>query len=162
MDQIYSGNKPIQDINKLSGKTLLVYWTLLKTGNKMGVRELQRKLDFSSPSLAAYHIKKLRELSLIEKTNSGDYIILRKANIAELQDLVIIRALNHVIALPRFIFYAIVITILWVGYLLIFFPVFEFPIIGFTISFVFVNIISGFSTLFFWLEAWKSWQRFDL
>jgi predicted DNA-binding transcriptional regulator len=42
--------------SELKGKTLLVYWHLLKSpGLKVGVREVQRKLGFSSPSVAVYH-----------------------------------------------------------------------------------------------------------
>lgn len=140
------------DFRTLKGKTLLVYWALLKSGQLMGVREIQRELDFSTPSLAAYHLNKLVELSLIEKSKIGSYIVIRKANIKELRDLIIFRALNRVFALPRFAFYAIILSIMWVGYLFIWLT-YEFPFLGITTSFIFVNIISLMAVTFLWYET---------
>ncbi|NIM45531.1 MAG: hypothetical protein GTN80_07805, partial [Nitrososphaeria archaeon] len=46
--------------SELKGKTLLVYWYLIKErGDSVGVREIQRALKFSSPSVASYHLEKL-------------------------------------------------------------------------------------------------------
>jgi predicted DNA-binding transcriptional regulator len=45
----------------LHGKTLLVYRFIITKNEPVGVREIQRKLKFSSPSLAQYHIDKLKK-----------------------------------------------------------------------------------------------------
>ena len=59
--------------NKLKGNTLRVYWYLLQSSkNSAGPREIQRKLGFSSPALAVYHLDKLMELGLVEKI-TGEY-----------------------------------------------------------------------------------------
>ncbi|HYR04427.1 MAG TPA: hypothetical protein VEO75_03480, partial [Nitrososphaerales archaeon] len=44
---------------ELRGKTLKVYMYILKQGKPVGVREVQRELGFSSPSVAYHHIEKL-------------------------------------------------------------------------------------------------------
>ena len=46
----------------LRGKTWKVYWVLLKVGRPMSVRELQKALNFSSPSVAQHHLERLRDL----------------------------------------------------------------------------------------------------
>jgi predicted DNA-binding transcriptional regulator len=52
---------------KLRGKTLLVYWYLLKHGSPIGVRHIQRELGFSSPSIVSHHLEKLMDLGLVKK-----------------------------------------------------------------------------------------------
>ena len=57
-----------EDIGKvereLKGKTLQVYVYMLKKKEPVGIREIQRDLNFSSPSVANYHIEKLVSLSV--------------------------------------------------------------------------------------------------
>src|SRR5256885_5731466 len=52
---------------ELRGKTLKVYAYVLKQGKPVGVREVQRELGFSSPSVAYHHIEKLTRLGIIEQ-----------------------------------------------------------------------------------------------
>ncbi|MEM4726872.1 MAG: hypothetical protein QXD04_01275, partial [Candidatus Bathyarchaeia archaeon] len=67
----------LQIESELKGKTLLVYMYLLKTNRpSIGVREVQRALKFSSPSVAAYHLNKLEELGLVEGVR-GEYRLVR-------------------------------------------------------------------------------------
>jgi|GEM_PF-1549055 transcriptional regulator, ArsR family len=47
---------------ELKGKTPQVYLYMLKRNEPVGVREVQRDLDFSSPSVASYHLDKLISL----------------------------------------------------------------------------------------------------
>ena len=43
--------------SELKGNTLRCYWAMLNSEKGViGVRELQRKLGFSSPALATYHL----------------------------------------------------------------------------------------------------------
>ena len=58
----------------LRGTTLEVYHFILKSGKPIGVREVQRALNLSSPSLAVYHMSKLEEAGLLKREN-GDYVI---------------------------------------------------------------------------------------
>jgi repressor of nif and glnA expression len=64
----------------LRGLTLKVYRFILKHDRPIGIREVQRALNLSSPTLALYHINKLEEAGLIKKELNGyvaDRIILQ-------------------------------------------------------------------------------------
>ena len=72
--------------SQLKGKTLLVYWHMLGSPHsKIGVREIQRSLDFSSPSVAAHHLDKLLSLGLIEKTGTGEYFLTQEVKVGLLR-----------------------------------------------------------------------------
>ncbi|MDR2204264.1 MAG: hypothetical protein LBE76_08255 [Nitrososphaerota archaeon] len=55
----------------LRGKVWKVYWFLLKKGEPVGVREVQRALRFSSPSVANHHLEQLCALGLVTKQEIG-------------------------------------------------------------------------------------------
>ena len=59
----------------LTGRTLNVYWFLLKKKQPLGRKEVQRGAKLSSASLAEYHLKKLVDLGLVEKLPHGDYVV---------------------------------------------------------------------------------------
>ena len=82
----------------LKGSTLEVYRLLLKSGKPVGTREIQRTLNLSSPSLAAYHLAKLEDAGLLKKEN-GNYVI----NKVVLEDCVKVSRF----LIPRFLFYAV-------------------------------------------------------
>lgn len=87
---------------QLSGRTLRVYWFLLNHQNPLGVREIQRGTDLSSASLAAYHLRKLQSIGLIEILSDGRYIITEVVRVGITR--FYIRIWNSMI--PRFVFYA--------------------------------------------------------
>ena len=90
----------------------MIYFVLLNKGS-VGVRELQRHLELSSPSVARYHLDKLVELDLVEN-QQGVYKLIRKADIPVLTSWVLIgRKL-----LPRVMFIAIFFSIFFIGYLI--------------------------------------------
>ncbi len=99
-------------ISKLTGRTLMVYFVLLNK-KSIGVRELQRHLNLSSPSVAKYHLEKLVNLHLIEN-RKGIYHLDRKADLPLLTSWVLIGKK----LLPKVIFVAIFLTTLFIGYLL--------------------------------------------
>ena len=93
---------------ELRGNTLRVYWALLRSdGSAMGVRELQRKLGFSSPTLASYHLRKLEELGLVTE-DKGDYRIVKEIKVGVLEQFIKLGAFM----LPRHVFYATLFTTL--------------------------------------------------
>lgn len=99
-------------VNNLTGRTLMIYFVLLNK-KSIGVRELQRHLDLSSPSVAKYHLEKLVNLNLVENRN-GIYYLDRKADLPLLTSWVLIgRRL-----IPKVIFAAIFFTFLFIGYLI--------------------------------------------
>jgi len=60
----------------LKGTTLKVYLFLLRKGEPVGVREVQRALNLSSPSIALYHLSKLEDAGLV-KGERGNYYVNR-------------------------------------------------------------------------------------
>lgn len=99
-------------LSNLTGRTLMIYFVLLNK-KTIGVRELQRHLELSSPSVAKYHLEKLVDLHLVENRN-GIYHLDRKADLPLLTSWVLIGK----ILLPKVIFAAILFTTLFIGYLL--------------------------------------------
>lgn len=68
------GRKKVE-IDDLKGNTLKVYYYLADTAEPSGPREIQRQLGLSSPSLAVYHLNRLLEANLVQKTADGRYFI---------------------------------------------------------------------------------------
>ena len=83
----------------LKGRTMSVY-ALLLTQGQMGVRDIQRALGFSSPSLALHHLTKLSELNLVKKDESGNYSISKIVRVGSLS--LFIKLGTRL--LPRFLF----------------------------------------------------------
>jgi repressor of nif and glnA expression len=55
----------------LRGLTLKVYKFILGNDKPVGIREVQRALNLSSPTLALYHMNKLEETGFIKKELDG-------------------------------------------------------------------------------------------
>ncbi|MGD0027326.1 MAG: hypothetical protein ABSC91_00110 [Candidatus Bathyarchaeia archaeon] len=82
----------------LRGLTLKVYRFILKHDRPVGIREVQRGLNLSSPTLALYHINKLEEAGFIKKELNGyvaDRIVLR--NLIRLRRVLIPRNLFYTV-----------------------------------------------------------------
>lgn len=69
-----SGIKKSDDI--LKGNSLEIYRILLRSKKPLGVREIQRKLNLSSPSVVQWHLSKLEEAGLV-KHEMGNYTVNR-------------------------------------------------------------------------------------
>lgn len=82
----------------LRGLTLRVYKFVLKHDGPVGIREVQRGLGLSSPTLALYHINKLEEAGLVRKELDG-YV----ADRVVLENLVRLRSF----LVPRNFFYTV-------------------------------------------------------
>jgi hypothetical protein len=134
--------------SELKGKTLLVYLHILKSGQEsVGVREVQRSLGFSSPSVAAYHLGKLKDLGLIENLY-GDYKIVREVKVGVLRSFVTLGG----VMLPKFLFYAVLMTTMLVTYLI------QFPLE--TTRENITTIVMGLvPTAIFWYETVKIWRE---
>jgi len=100
--------------SQLKGKTLIVYWHLLRSSSSpVGVREVQRALGFSSPSVAHHHLEKLKDMGLVSRDERGRYRVVEKVDIGILKMFVMIGGR----LIPRMIFYAVFITTLLILYL---------------------------------------------
>jgi DNA-binding transcriptional ArsR family regulator len=108
---------PAEIESQLKGKTLLVYWLMLKSqSSPVGVREIQRKLGFSSPSVAAHHLDKLLSLGLIDKTMRGEYFLAREVKVGVLR---FFTRLGRFM-IPRYLFYSVWFTTMLVVYLVLY------------------------------------------
>ena len=100
--------------SELKGKTLLVYMHILKSKkSSVGVREIQRTLGFSSPSVSSYHLNKLKDLGLV-KSIRGEYILVREVRVGVLKQFVSVGG----VMLPRYLFYAVLVTTMLATFLL--------------------------------------------
>lgn len=88
----------------LRGTTLDIYSLLLKTGKPLGIREIQRILDLSSPSVAQYHLSKLEDAGFL-KREGGNYAV----NRVVLDNRVKISCF----LIPRYLFYSIFAVIIF-------------------------------------------------
>ena len=79
----------------LTGNTAQVYRYAIKQRKPIGIREVQRALKLSSPTLAAYHLDKLEEAGLLKQTPDG-YVVEKLV----LENFVRLRQL-----LPKYLFY---------------------------------------------------------
>lgn len=129
----------------LKGKTLQVYLYLLKRDEPVGVRDIQRDLNFSSPSVASYHLEKLMALNLVAKDEYGRYYITRKAEIGLLESFV--RVLGYTI--PRLTFFAIFFTTLLVTYI----------VINNSSLNIHALIFAVIASIAFWFETIRLWRR---
>jgi len=131
----------------LTGNTLRVYWFLLRSSNGVvGARETQRALGFSSPALAVYHLDKLAELGLVEKTD-GEYRLVKAVNVGVLKQFVRFGTF----LLPRHLLYATMFTTLLVFYLT------QFRQINFYSVFALIFGLLGTGLL--WYETFNAWRQ---
>ena len=130
---------------ELQGNTLRVYWTMLQTSGSVGPRDVQRKLNFSSPNLAVYHLDKLVELGLAEK-ELGEYRLTKTVDVSFFKQFSRIGSF----VFPRQVLYSSMWTTLLVFFLL------EFREVNFYSIFALIFGFLGAGIL--WFEAWKTWQ----
>ena len=114
-EQIDSEDSKI--VKSLNGTTLMVYFALVNK-KEIGVRELQRALSLSSPSVAKYHLEKICKLGLAEN-RKGIYHLLKKVNIPSLTSYILIG--QNLI--PRILFSAVFFTVLFAIYLIFFYTI---------------------------------------
>jgi hypothetical protein len=134
--------------SELKGKTLLVYWYLLqRPTHTVGVREVQRSLNFSSPSIAVHHLQKLENLGLIEKRVTGEYVLEAEVKVG------ILRLFTRLgsFLVPRYLFYSVLFTTMLVTYLSITFAAQVLP------SF-YALAFGVLALLIFWIETVRLWR----
>jgi len=134
--------------SELKGKTLLVYMYILRADkHSVGVREVQRALGFSSPSVSAYHLNKLKDLGLVESIR-GDYILVREVKVGVLKQFVTLGG----IMLPRYLFYAVLMTTMLVTYVL------QFPMES-TRQNITTLIMGAVPVIILWYETVRIWRE---
>jgi predicted DNA-binding transcriptional regulator len=130
---------------ELKGKTLQVYVYMLKKKDPVGVRELQRDLNFSSPSVANYHIEKLVSLNLVSQDEYGRYYLSQKAQVSVLESFVNVGGRT----IPRMSFFAAFFTTLLVAYVVLNLQSINIHAVGFAAA----------GAAAFWVETMRVWKR---
>jgi DNA-binding transcriptional ArsR family regulator len=131
----------------LRGKAWKVYWFLLKNGEPVSVREVQRALHFSSPSIANHHLEQLRELGLVQKQEvGGHYVLVSEVKIGVLRHYVKLGKLLF----PRFFFYALFATVFYLAYVM-------FLVTAFNRDNMFIIMFGAIVCGIFWFEAYRIW-----
>ncbi len=135
--------------SQLKGKTLLVYWYLLKSSrSSVGVREVQRTLGFSSPSVAAHHLDKLLSLGLVDKKGTGEYFLTQEVKVGLLR---FFTKLGRFL-IPRYLFYSV-----WLSTMLIVYLIF-YGIDG-SIHNIVAIIFGVIACLILWFETVRLWME---
>lgn len=134
---------------ELQGRALQVYLYLRRRrgGEPAGIREIQRELGLSSPSVAEYQVDKLEGMGLVCRDNYGRVCIAdkkRKVRAKELQSHV---ALGRFFV-PRLAFYASIFSAVTVLYVL-----FSFDSLS-----AYGVVVPAAAAAVLWLEAHRMWR----
>jgi hypothetical protein len=132
----------------LKGKTLLVYWYVLQQStHAVGVREVQRALNFSSPSIAVHHLEKLQDLGLIGKKGTGEYFLEGEVKVGILK---FFTRMGRFLV-PRYLFYSVLFSTMLTAYLTLC-TLYQIPPSFYTMMFGLIAII------IFWVETLRLWR----
>jgi len=135
--------------SEMRGKTLLVYWYLLGSASaRVGVREVQRSLEFSSPSVAAHHLNKLLDLGLIDKSATGEYFLVQEVDVGILK---FFTRLGRFLV-PRYLFYSVLLSTMLIIYLI-------FCGLYGLVPNLFALIFASIACLIVWFETAKLWRQ---
>jgi hypothetical protein len=131
---------------ELKGNTLRVYIYALKK-RRVGVREVQRSLHMSNPSLAQYHLNKLKDLGLLVDKD-GEYEIVNEVNVSIMRDFLRVGTL----IVPRFVFYAVFFSVfgLYLAYV-------SLPLLRYVPLVAWMDVLVAASAIIFWYEAVRAW-----
>ena len=136
----------------LKGNVLKAYmYILLKRRNEsVGVRELQRELKFSSPTLAKYHLERLAELGLVKQNDDSTYSLLKEVKVDVVEPFLAVGSL----LIPRLLGYAVMISILFAYLVIVAIPSGNLALIEY------LAIVTGGAGLIpLWYESIRSWIR---
>ncbi|MBE0513117.1 winged helix-turn-helix transcriptional regulator [Candidatus Bathyarchaeota archaeon] len=134
--------------SQLKGKTLRIYWYLLRSpSSRVGVREIQRSLGFSSPSVASHHLEKLLSLGLIEKSMTGEYFLVQEVKVGLLR---FFTRLGRFLV-PRYLFYSLWLSTMFVIYLTLYWP-------SGCIHNIAAIIFGSIASFILWFETVRLWR----
>ncbi|MHA2340013.1 MAG: hypothetical protein ACXACX_22160 [Candidatus Hodarchaeales archaeon] len=142
----------LKSSESLEGKTLKVYWYLLTNGTR-GIRDIQKDLDFSSPSTAQYQVKKLIEAGIVSKDGENDKYFVKQEVKTGILGFYIRFGYKMI---PRFTIYLILHflgLLTFIGLFLIIGVDFLFQPITFLFLIYFVSV-----TMVFVFESYKIWK----
>ena len=133
--------------SELKGNTLRVYVYALRK-RKVGVREVQRALRMSNPSLAQYHLNKLKDLGLVSG-DGGGYAVMEEVKVDIMKNFLRVGTL----IVPRFVFYAVFFSVFAVYLTIAASPYFQYvPVLE-----LFCGLLIASSAVY-WYEAQRAWR----
>jgi len=114
----------------------------------MSVREVEKALRFSSPSVAQHHLEQLRQIGLVQKENvGGNYSLVSEVKIGVLRHFIKLGRL----VFPRYFFYALFSSAFYITYLTMFLE-------NFTRENLFIISFGATVSVIFWYEAIRVWR----
>jgi hypothetical protein len=134
--------------SELKGKTLLVYWYLVQQpSHTVGIREVQRALGFSSPSIAVHHLEKLQNLGLLQKKVTGEYVL------EEVVKVGILRFFMQMgrFVVPRYFFYSVLFSTMLAAYLAL-------CLLGQLFPSFYALVFGTIAAIIFWFETVRLWR----
>jgi len=132
----------------MKGKTLRVYWFLLQQpGHTVGVRQVQRGLGLSSPSIAVHHLEKLQDLGLVAKRMTGEYVLQEEVKVG------ILRFFTRMgrFLVPRYLFYSVLFSTMMASYL-------GLCMFGQVLPSIYVLMFGSLASSIFWIETFRLWK----
>ncbi len=137
-----SGTAP----QELRGNTLRTYLYLLKRG-PCELRDVQRGLDLSTPSLASYHLSKLVDARYVKQDENGRYVALGDA----VGDVLAGYSKIGTAIVPQLSFFAVLFSIL-IGY-------FSFEALHAPSFTPYLLAVSLSAAAALWFETVRLWRR---
>ncbi len=131
---------------EIKGNTLKVYLYLLRHGPSE-LRDIQRGVGLSSPSLASYHLRKLTEGRFVVQNEYGVYSAVKEASDRVLEGY---SRIGPAIV-PQFFFFSLLFTIL-----VAFFSLATLFLSGFT---PYLVVVSLAMVVVFWYETYRLWRK---
>ncbi len=131
---------------EVKGNTLRVYLFLLKHGPSE-LRDIQRGVGFSTPSLVSYHLGKLTEAGLVSQNQYGIYSVIKESCDKVLQGY----AKVGPAVVPQLFYFALLFTIL-----IAFFSYAALFLTGFTPYLVGVGAAM---VVVFWYETYRLFRK---
>ena len=126
-----------------------MYWYIIQQpSHTVGIRQVQRALAFSSPSIAVHHLEKLNDLGLVEKKGTGEYVLLEEVKVG------VLKLFTHMgrFLVPRYLFYSVLFSTMFAAYLML------CTMTQITPSFYAVTF-SVVAMLIFWVETVRLWRE---
>lgn len=113
----------------------------------VGVREVQRALGFSSPSIAVHHLEKLQDLGLVRKKGTGEYMLEEEVKVG------ILRFFTRMgrFLVPRYLFYSVLFSTMLTAYLTL-------CTLGQTAPSFYAVVFGLIAVLIFWFETIRLWR----
>jgi DNA-binding transcriptional ArsR family regulator len=136
----------LKNSKEITGNALRTYLYLVTHGPSE-LREVQRGVGLSTPSLASYHLSRLVEAGYVEQDKEGRYVASKEASTEILEGYIRVGTA----LVPQFLFFAVLFTML-----IVFFSIEALLYSGFTIYLVVVSLAV---VALLWYESLRLWRR---